>query len=124
MPSAAVPLPQTHTYAGADARLFHLRVGPNYRKTKKKAPSGPALYDLVLVNFLYADAPLVNVADKFQLPTIPGLTNVDTGHAHVPPVLGINSWLPGEEPSLFGKGDANGWGHVWYLCCCRTPWPS
>lgn len=108
-PPSAIPLPQPHAYAASDARLFNLRVGPGYKKTKKKAPSGPALYDLVSADFLYADAPLARFADKFRLPTLPGLTDVDTGVAHVPPLLVINSWLPGEEPSMFGgKGAGEG----------------
>ncbi|KAL7528808.1 hypothetical protein ACHAXR_002648 [Thalassiosira sp. AJA248-18] len=83
--------------------MFNLRVGPNYKKNKQKAPSGPALYDLVSMDFLYADTALKNTADKFCLPSIPGITDVSTGHAHIPPMMVINTWLPGEEPSVFAK---------------------
>jgi len=98
---------QPHSYSNVDAKLFHLRIGPNYKKNKRKAPSGPALYDLISMDFLYADEPLRNVADKFRIPHIPGLTDVSTGHKHIPPVLVINTWLPGEEPSMFGGKSAN-----------------
>ena len=97
-----------HTYGNADPECFHLRVGPNYRKNRTKAPSGPALYDLLSVDFLYADAPLRNASDKFRIPRIPGITDVNTGHDHIPPMLIVNTWLPGEEPSMFAKGGADG----------------
>ncbi|KAL7542720.1 hypothetical protein ACHAWF_007233 [Thalassiosira exigua] len=97
-----------HTYANTDAGTFNLRVGPNYKKNKRKAPSGPALYDLVSLDFLYADAPLKNATDKFRVPDIPGITDVSTGHAHIPPVLIVNTWLPGEEPAMFAKGGGEG----------------
>ena len=92
-----------HSYANTDASAFQLRVGPNYKKNKQKAPSPPALYDLLSMDFLYADSPLKNTADKFRIPSIPGITDVSTGHAHIPPMLIINTWLPGEEPSMFQK---------------------
>ena len=95
-----------HSYGNADPRCFHLRVGPNYRKNRTKAPSGPALYDLLSVDFLYADSPLRNASDKFRIPRIPGITDVNTGHDHIPPMLIVNTWLPGEEPSMFAKGGA------------------
>ena len=92
-----------HSYANTDASAFQLRVGPNYKKNKQKAPSAPALYDLLSMDFLYADSPLKNTADKFRIPSIPGITDISTGHAHIPPMLIINTWLPGEEPSMFQK---------------------
>lgn len=98
---------QPHSYSNTNASLFNLRVGPNYKKNKQKAPSGPALYDLVTTDFLYADTALKNVADKFTIPTIPGITDVSTGHAHIPPMLVVNTWLPGEEPSMFAKGNGS-----------------
>ena len=97
-----------HSYGNADPGCFHLRVGPNYRKNRAKAPSGPALYDLLSVDFLYADAPLRSASDKFRIPRIPGITDVNTGHDHIPPMLIVNTWLPGEEPSMFARGGADG----------------
>lgn len=100
---------QPHSYSNVESELFKLRIGPNYKKNKRKASSGPALYDLVSMDFLYADMPLNDVAEKFKLPNIPGLTDIPTGHAHIPPMLVINTWLPGEEPSMFGgKGSTEG----------------
>lgn len=94
---------QPHSYANTDASTFHLRIGPNYKKNKQKSPSAPALYDLVSMDFLYADTALKNTSDRFRIPSIPGVTDISTGHAHIPPMLIINTWLPGEEPSMFAK---------------------
>ena len=94
---------QPHSYANTDAATFHLRVGPNYKKNKQKSPSAPALYDLYSMDFLYADTALKNVSDKFSIPSIPGITDISTGHSHIPPMLIINTWLPGVEPSMFAK---------------------
>ena len=94
---------QPHSYANTDASTFHLRIGPNYKKNKQKSPSAPALYDLVSMDFLYADTALKNTSDRFKIPSIPGVTDISTGHAHIPPMLIINTWLPGEEPSMFAK---------------------
>ena len=92
-----------HSYNDVDAAKFQLRIGPNYKKNKQKGSSGPALYDLLTMDFLFANTPLQSTSDKFRIPHIPGVTDVDTGHAHIPPMLIINTWLPGEEPSMFGK---------------------
>jgi len=105
-PASSVDV-QPHSFSNSDASTFALRVGPNYKKAKRKAPSGPALYDLVSMDFIYADAALRNTADKFRIPTIPGITDASTGHVHIPPMLIVNTWLPGEEPTMFG-GSKNG----------------
>ena len=61
------------------------------------------MYELHSMDFLYGDGPLKNTSDKFVIPTIPGVTDISTGHLHIPPMIIINTWLPGEEPSLFAK---------------------
>ena len=94
---------QPHSYANSDSSIFKLRIGPNYKKNKQKGPSGPALYELHSMDFIYADSALKRTADKFVIPTIPGVTDISTEHSHIPPLLIINTWLPGEEPSLFAK---------------------
>ena len=117
---------QPHTYANTDASTFHPRIGPNYKKNKQKAPSGPALYDLVSMDFLYADTSLKNTADKFRIPTILGITDASTGHAHIPPMLIVNTWLPGEEPTVFGKNTDGETYLIPMAClyCRRIRWNS
>ena len=93
-----------HSYGSVDASTFRLRAGPNYKKNKRKEPSGPALCDLVTMDFVFGSKPLRRVSDRFELPDVPGVTDADTGHDHIPPVIVVNTWLPGEEPSMFGGG--------------------
>ena len=50
-----------HEFCDGFAERFHLRVGPNYKKTGRKEPSGPALYDFVGATLLHSAARLDNV---------------------------------------------------------------
>ena len=104
-----------HSYGPADASAFRLRVGPNYKKNKRKSPSGPALCDLVTMDFVFGSCPLRRVSDRFALPDVPGVTDADTGHDHIPPVIVVNTWLPGEEPSMFGGKGGDGGGDTYSI---------
>ena len=42
-----------HTWCQADHRQFNVRVGPDYNRYKKKAPSGPALYEAFAVDMFW-----------------------------------------------------------------------
>lgn len=93
-----------HRYWNAVPSGFNLRVGPNYKKAKRKSPSGPALYDLYGMDFVRSDqGALKSAADGFTLPNVPGVTDSDTGVPHVPPLIVVNTWLPAEEPSMFSN---------------------
>ena len=94
---------QPHSYGQVDPTMFNLRIGPNYKKNKQKAPSGPALYELYSMDFLYGDGPIKHTSDKFVIPNISSIIDSSTGHPHIPPMIIVNTWLPGEEPSLFAK---------------------
>ena len=94
----------THCYWNMKSTEFNLRVGPNYKKNKQKAPSAEALYEVVSVDFVRSNAVLQNSKDAFKPPVIPGLTDIpSTGHPHIPPMFVVNAWLPSEEPSLLRK---------------------
>ena len=41
-----------NTWSPCDATTFSLRVGPNYNRNKQKAPSAPALLDIVGVEYV------------------------------------------------------------------------
>jgi len=93
-----------HSYWNAVPSGFQLRVGPNYKKAKRKEPSGPALYDLIAMDFVKSDGGAIkNASDGFVLPKISGVTDADTGNSHVPSLFVINAWLPAEEPSMFAN---------------------
>mmetsp|Transcript_1093 Transcript_1093/g.1781 ORF Transcript_1093/g.1781 Transcript_1093/m.1781 type:complete len:648 (-) Transcript_1093:849-2792(-) len=96
-------LSSENAYWNVDARNFNLRVGPNYKKNRLKEPSSPALYDLISVDFIRADTTLKKASDAFTVPNIPGITDIDTGHPHVPPMFVINAWIPLEDHGVFGK---------------------
>lgn len=42
-----------HTWTKIDSRLFQVRIGPEYNRYKKKAPSGPPLYEAVAVDIFW-----------------------------------------------------------------------
>ncbi|ETW04825.1 hypothetical protein H310_03952 [Aphanomyces invadans] len=51
-----------------DATRFNVRRGPNYKKNKVKAPSGPALLELVATDVFRSDLKVDNIGSKIQLP--------------------------------------------------------
>jgi len=92
-----------HTYWNADHSVFNLRAGTNYEKKKKKEPSGPALYDLYKMDIVQDSANLKNVSDAFEIPDIPGITDIQAAVKEVPPMMIINVGLPFKEPNIFSS---------------------
>ena len=91
---------ETHVWGDGDASLFNLRVGPNYKKTGAKAPSAPALYDIVGID-LYASANrIVNIGSQVHLPD--EWTSVTTNHPKVPAVFIVVAQLPDVTDALSG----------------------
>jgi len=100
---SSVPIP--HTYTNPNPSIYNLRVGPNYAKNKLKAPSSPPLYDLYTMDVIRTETLLRDVTNAFQIPVIPGVTDIDTGHPHVPPMLVMNCNMPAKESIINGKSD-------------------
>jgi len=98
---------QPFSYWNVDSSLFNLRIGPNYKREKKKAPSGPALYDLYAMDAVQDDCILKKTEEGFEIPHIPGVTDIDTGCPDVPPLFVITVNIPTEEPAMFG-GETDG----------------
>ena len=98
---------QPFSYWNVDASIFNLRIGPNYKREKKKAPSGPALFDLYAMDAVQDDCVLKRTEEGFEIPNIPGVTDIDTGCPDVPPMLIVTVNVPTEEPAMFG-GEADG----------------
>lgn len=86
-----------------NASTFRLRSGQNYKKRKEKSPSGPALYDLYCFDIIDLPCTLNNVEERFEMPDVPGITDLDTGHPDVPPMLVVMCNLPNEEPTMIGN---------------------
>ena len=76
--------------------MFNLRVGPNYKKTGKKEPSGPQLYELHSVDFFLSGKLVKDTSTIFSSGPAPPPTGTC-----VPPVLTVSVGLPRAEPSMF-----------------------
>ena len=83
-----------HTYWSGDSSKFHVRMGPNYKKTGKKEPSKQGLFDLCSVDLLRTDVRVKESGDIFNRPEIPGVTDRDTGHAYIPSLFIVNCSVP------------------------------
>lgn len=81
-----------------DGTSFDVRIGPNYKKTGKKAPSLDAPYVVATADLLRRPKALYDVAQQIKLPPPPDpdVAN-DTG---LPRRLVLNLILPNEQPSL------------------------
>ncbi len=105
----------SHSWKNIDASGFNLRVGPNYKKTGAKAPSGPSLYELVGLDVIQSPKRIDDIASKIDLPA--DWTCVPSNHPLVPPVLVINAQLPSSFDSSFFTEitDGDGWSLVHYF---------
>ena len=79
------------------ASLFNLRIGPNYSRTGKKAPSTPALYKLIGVDAIQATQSVLDPAELYELYHPPDTPDICVPHSFV-----VNCNLPTEAPALFG----------------------
>jgi len=95
--------PTSHSYWSIDPKMFNLRVGPNYKRNKLKAPSADALYNLSAFDIIKTPSNVDNVTKFFTPPHIPGVTDVKTAHPKVPPMLVVLVNIPSEEPSMFNS---------------------
>lgn len=94
-----------HSYWNGDAKIFKVRMGPNYKKTGRKEASLDSLFDLYSVDLVRSDARIKESGGVFKMPDIPGITDEPTGHPSVPPMFVVNCGIPSEEPSVFGSSD-------------------
>ena len=44
---------EPHTWCQVDPRQFNVRAGPDYNRNKKKAPSGPPIYEAFAVDVFW-----------------------------------------------------------------------
>ncbi|CAH0485337.1 unnamed protein product [Peronospora farinosa] len=95
-----------------DATHFNVRQGPNYRKTKLKAASAPALLELVAVDVYQSDVKADNIGSIVDLSVLkPTTGNLD--------LFIVNCQVPSYQPSnpLWGdkQGDGAGFNFVTYF---------
>lgn len=102
-----------HTWCKVDPRQFNVRVGPDYNRFKRKAPSGRAIYEPFAVDVFCTKERVDHAASRFQLPDT---SHIDTHNQWVPPIFVIQIQIPSEPPSsLFSNAqDGPGWAIVMY----------
>jgi UDP:flavonoid glycosyltransferase YjiC (YdhE family) len=82
----------TNVWRKGDDSLFKVRVGPNYKKLGKKAPSEPSLYELVAVDIIRSDKRMTDFSQYLRYPE----PDIQTNHPGVPPLFVMNGTIPTE----------------------------
>lgn len=103
--------PETHLEAGEGA-TFKLRVGPNYKKNGKKAPSASQMYRMVGIDIFRSEKGVSPIAPLFDLSTLGSAATKEFTHPSVPRIFIINAVLPDFSPSMLGKKDGGPWLHI------------
>jgi len=100
-----------NTWSNGCGQHFTVR-SKNYSKTKKKTPSGKALYNLVAADFFEVDARVNHIAADFQMPK----ASVEFSHSHIPQFIVVNVQLPSTAPSMMSsETDGPGYQVVHYF---------
>ena len=112
-----------------DASSFNTRVGPRYKKTGRKEPSGPALYEVVGAMHLTPGASMATPelgarragrslthlaapGGGLRLPTAPDASAT----APLPPLFVVNFMLPFEAPMSKGNAANDPGANFVYIC--------
>jgi len=99
------------TWSNGYGSSFKVRQGPNYVKTRKKAPSAESIYEIFAFDCWKTEKfKITNVAQFYEIPSRP----VVSEKFYLPPVLIINVLVPAYDPPLFGyeMNDGEGWSMV------------
>jgi len=105
----------------SQASTFKLRIGPNYSKNNKKAPSADSLYSLVAMDLLRSDEKICNLAGSKRIllpPHRPGVdpSMEDLRKAGIPRLFIVNAQVPDKGPVMVGKQpDDAGYSLVFYF---------
>lgn len=83
-----------------DGREFRVRCGPDYPRFGGKAPSAPAMYELLSSDFGRAPHSIRHVAERMTLPSPPCLVQ-----GRLPPLLVVSVIVPVAAPALLGEAD-------------------
>ena len=134
---------QAHTWCKCDHKMFNVRIGPDYNRYKKKAPSSVPLFEpfavdvfwygfklfllyissvltcikcIIISHYFHSTNRRVDHASRFF--SIPNeLLEMDTNHPHVPPVYVVQIQIPSDPPaSMFTTvEDGPGWAILMYF---------
>ena len=97
--SASSPFPP-HSWGRADHSRFNVRIGPNYERNKKKAPSASPLYEIFAVDVFATEKRVDHVMEKMYIPELDSMLFSET-HPHVPGVFVVQVQIPSEKPPMF-----------------------
>ena len=100
IPRAARDVKQAHSWYPGDATTHVVRCGPNYKKNGKKAPSSPALYESIGVEFLAHDSCVVDVGSRLQLPALSDDPEPGLDGGPLPRIFVVNFSLPTESAAF------------------------
>eukprot|EP00049_Salpingoeca_infusionum_P003920 m.72598 g.72598 ORF g.72598 m.72598 type:complete len:274 (-) comp12338_c0_seq2:2055-2876(-) len=99
-----------------EPHTYHLRVGPNYKRNKKKeAYTGPLLYDFVSLDLFRSNHIVQNNIKYIQLPALPPNRRITNG---VPPYLVVTVNLPLYSAGFWPKDDGECFQYVTFTKSC------
>ncbi|GMI06894.1 hypothetical protein TrVE_jg13041 [Triparma verrucosa] len=88
------------------ANIFNLRVGPNYKRTGKKAPSGPELYKLDKCDLVQTSTSRLNVINGSEFQHfVPELSDKVLEGTKIPAQMIVTANLPTDSPSMFSTAE-------------------
>lgn len=103
------------TWSVAPASTFKIRQ-LGYMKSKRKAPSEPAFFEVVSVDLFDTDTRVNTMSEHLELPT-PVTSSPDPD---VPSLFVVNAQIPSETGSIRTKLDADGHGYQVVICMQMT----
>ena len=110
---AVVPNVPINSWSKCDHTKFDLRIGPNYAKEKKKAPSAAPLYELFAVDVFSTDRRIDNVTSRMELPDT---SDLEIANEHVPAIFVVQLQIPSKPPPMISTvEDGPGWAIVLYF---------
>lgn len=110
--------PEVHCWTQCESSSFVTRCGPSYARNKQKAPSGPALMELVGLDLVRTPHRIDRIGSRLTIP--PDFLSVKTTDPQqlVPSLFIVNAQVPSEFPSTFSftpVTDGPGWSIVYYF---------
>uniref|UniRef100_A0A7S3Z4R8 PH domain-containing protein n=1 Tax=Lotharella globosa TaxID=91324 RepID=A0A7S3Z4R8_9EUKA len=124
--------PTENSYTQSHFHNFKVRCGPNYKKTKKKAPSRREMYDLVSIDTVKTDRKIAEFVKNitFTPETVDELHGraerlaKNRPELNLPPILTVHLSWPNYQPPnpLWGKAVIDGPGIVFTLVFKACDW--
>ena len=108
-------IPPSNTWSLCESTVFHLRIGPDYKKNGLKGPSNASLYNIVGIDVVKTPKRIDNFGSKVSLPA--EWKSIRCNRPGVPPIFIVNFQMPSEFPTTIFKTitDGPGWSILFYL---------